>query len=206
MFENFKQHLSWIPQNAASSDLSQASLPKELSAFLTEFGGGSYRQGLYRVHLPAEVENRTAMVVAAFPAFDGRVTCFADDWLGRHFALDASRAILDKAAVVMFEPGTGEALEIPCDLTEFHEQEIIDHEDAALASGFFVEWLRAGNLRPARGQCAGYKQPLFLGGNDTIENLELSDLGVYWSLMAQLLAKIRDLPLGTRIGKVKIKQ
>lgn len=38
---------------------------------------------------------------------------------------------------------------------------------------------------PPFDQCAGYRVPLFLGGDDAVANLEQSDIGVYWSLMGQ---------------------
>ena len=52
-------------------------------------------------------------------------------------------------------------------------------------------------------QCAGYKVPLFLGGEDSIHNLELSDIEVYWSLMAQLRLATIDLAPGTRISEIE---
>ena len=53
-------------------------------------------------------------------------------------------------------------------------------------------------------ECVGYRVPLFLGGQDVVDNLEVSDLGVYWSLCAQLRQGTRDLPTGTSIGSVSV--
>jgi hypothetical protein len=39
-------------------------------------------------------------------------------------------------------------------------------------------------------ECIGYRVPLFLGGSDTVENLEKVDLDVYWHLHGQLIQKI----------------
>lgn len=36
--------------------------------------------------------------------------------------------------VLMLEPGTGEALEIPCTIKSFHDRELIENRDAALAA------------------------------------------------------------------------
>jgi hypothetical protein len=104
----------------------------------------------------------------------------------------------------MLEPGTGEALEIPSSITEFHSLELVQYADAAVAISFFQEWLRFGGAPPAYDQCVGYKRPLYLGGTDDITNLELSDFDVYWTISAQLLAKARGLPVGTRINSVSI--
>ncbi|WP_202385393.1 hypothetical protein [Altericroceibacterium endophyticum] len=40
---------------------------------------------------------------------------------------------------------------------------------------------------------------MFLGGVDDLENLELSDLDVYWHLSAQIIRQARGLPPGTSV-------
>ncbi len=94
----------------------------------------------------------------------------------------------------MFEPGTGEALEIPANIKTFHDVELKENPDAALASSVYAEWRETGGGEPAYDQCVGYKIPLFLNGKDEFENLELSDLEVYWHIMGQLVAKAKGLP------------
>jgi hypothetical protein len=59
-----------------------------------------------------------------------------------------------------------------------------------------------GLLPLSSSQCAGYKVPLFLGGKDSLENLEVIDLEVYWSLSGQLRDGARVLPPGSSIGQV----
>ncbi|MGW6275929.1 hypothetical protein [Kribbella sp. NPDC055071] len=44
--------------------------------------------------------------------------------------------------------------------------------------------------------------PLFLGGQDVTENLEVCDLDVYWSMRGQLRLAVRDLPPGTSVNEV----
>jgi hypothetical protein len=45
----------------------------------------------------------------------------------------------------------------------------------------------------------GYRVPLFLGGSDTLENLEVTDLDVYWTICGQLRLAAAQLPEGTAI-------
>jgi Domain of unknown function (DUF1851) len=52
-------------------------------------------------------------------------------------------------------------------------------------------------------QCVGYQVPLFLGGKDSLENLEITDLDVYWSLSGQLRQGTWVLPPGTAVVQVK---
>ncbi|MGV2288356.1 T6SS immunity protein Tdi1 domain-containing protein [Trinickia sp. YCB016] len=136
---------------------------------------------------------------ATFPAFKGRAHCFALDWLGRVFALDSQRRAGDGLGVVMFEPGSGQALEIPCNLSSFHDEELCEYSDAALADDFYRRWLQAGGARPSFNQCVGYKRPLFLGGGDTLENLELVDIDVYWTISGRLISKLNGVPIGTEV-------
>ncbi|RZU15896.1 hypothetical protein EV645_3436 [Kribbella rubisoli] len=79
----------------------------------------------------------------------------------------------------MLEPGTGEALEIPVPVSAFHDDEVVEYSDEALASNFYAEWMAVHESALRLDQCAGYRVPLFLGGDDLVANLELSDLSVY---------------------------
>jgi hypothetical protein len=143
--------------------------------------------GAYRRLEGDEVEAIADEVAAAFPDFAGRIAIFGADWLGRVFATDSARG----GEVLLLEPGTGEALEIPVDLAEFEASELVDNPDAALAWGFYQAWRDAGGAAPGPGQCIGYRKPLFLGGADTPDNLELADLSVYWFVTAQVIAQLR---------------
>jgi len=160
--------------------------------------------GAYRRLEAGEIEWATALACSAFPEFAARIRCFGVDWLGRLFATDAARVVDGEEHVLLIEPGTGEALEIPVSVREFHEVELVEQADAAVALSFFHQWLANGGQRPDQSQCVGYKVPLFLGGTDDLPNLELTDMDVYWTIAAQVLAKIRKLPLGTPIANVSI--
>src|SRR5438067_13341131 len=81
----------------------------DLRELFRAFGGTSFNGGIYRVLCSEEADKWEALVSQAFPSFNGRTSCFAFDWLGRLFALDPARHSSNKPAVVMFEPGTGQA-------------------------------------------------------------------------------------------------
>jgi hypothetical protein len=143
-------------------------------------------------------------VVSAFPELASGIVCFGFDWLGDIFALDVHRLEEGELGVLMFEPGTGEALNIPCNLQTFHNKGVIELGEAVLALSFFARWRESGGAPPAYEQCIGYKKPLFLGGADEVENLEMSDLDVYWRVMGQLISQVKKLPPGTPINKITI--
>jgi hypothetical protein len=167
------------------------------------FAGCTFESGLYRLHDTRSGPRGEGLIAAAFSEFAERACPFGYDWLGRQFAVDARRGKSGDPLVLMLEPGTGEALEIPFTLADFHEQ-LIDLREPALAAGFFEKWARANPasipLRPT--DCAGYRVPLFLGGKDTVENLEVIDMEVYWSVCGELRQGTRHLPAGTSIGEV----
>lgn len=163
-----------------------------------------YLDGAYRLHRSEDVTRFTEFAIDAFPDFENRITCFGADWLGRQFATDHARLVRGVPQVLMLEPGTGEALEIPVDQACFHGQELVEEPDAAVAHLFFRRWIDAGGARPSYEQCVGYRTPLYLGGTDDLANLEVVDLDVYWTLAAQLLTQVRGLPIGTRIADASI--
>jgi hypothetical protein len=167
------------------------------------FAGCSFEQGLYRVHDGVTGPLALSWVTSYFPQFAGRACPFSQDWLGRQFAVDYGRLEDGEPLVLLFEPGTGEVLEIPFSFTRFHEQ-LDALREPALAASFFAAWTgtRPGVLPLDARHCAGYKVPLFLGGSDSAENLEIVDLDVYWSVSAQLRHGTRVLPPGSSIGQV----
>jgi len=136
-----------------------------------------------------------------FFEFARRANCFGCDWLGRQFALDSRRLNGREPLVLMAEPGTGEVLEIPATFSSFHDKELVEFGEEALARSFFEQWAvdNAQSLPLAASQCVGYRVPLFLGGLDTVDNLELIDLDVYWTLCGQLRHGVRRMKPGATI-------
>ena len=179
---------------------------KGISKFLATHAGSSYEGGLYRLHEVADMHKWTELAAEAFPDFRTRICCFGSDWLGRMFALDSGRKKKGQYLILMLEPGTGHALEIPATFIDFHHEELVEYQNEALAAEFYEDWRISGGAAPALEECIGYKKPLFLSGSDTVKNLELTDMEVYWSITGQLLSKVRNLPDGTKIGDIHISE
>jgi hypothetical protein len=167
-------------------------------------GGRSFARGMYFVHSREEAERANGLVRVAFPEFEGRISCFGRDWLGRQFSTDSQRGTGLDHEVLLFEPGTGEALLIPTAFSSFHDTTLVDFTEAALASGFYDQWLQQGGDAPNREECVGYKQLLFLGGRDEVDNLELSDLEVYWAIAGQMRVQLMGMPEGTRVRGLRV--
>jgi len=158
-----------------------------LTELLGRCGGSTFDNGVYRLHNSDQILKWTKNVETALPAYKGRTVCFAFDWLGRHFALDKGRVENQQMQIFLLEPGAGEAMQIPATFRDFHNAELVECRNDALASDFFAQWLKFGGQAPEHDQCVGYKIPLFLSGSDTIDNLEVSDMDVYWSICGQVL-------------------
>ena len=152
--------------------------------FVTELGGISYGEGLFTSFADTDIEKWTSIAEGAYPGLKGHIKPFGHDWLGRTFVVDLREA--RKGQILMLEIGTGMALEIPCTLELFLDEEIILNSDACLANSFYEGWRSLGNPAPKYGECVGYKIPLFLGGSDDVTNLEISDMEVYWGITSQL--------------------
>ena len=165
------------------------------------YDGQSFGDGLYRLHKTSDFDYWNKMIGRAFPKYEHRIHCFGYDWLGRHFALDQSRLKDGMYEVLMFEPGTGEVLEIPCDFLAFHNEEIVNYHDACLASQFFDEWkVREIPPHSPMKSVLVIKFHSFLGGVDALENMELSDMDAYWEVIINVLEKVKDLPEGTNVS------
>jgi len=175
-----------------------------LASDFSEVVGAEFGNGIYRLHSSSEIKYWTEIVGNTFPQYASRVFCFGCDWMGRQFALDGARSNNGEPLVLMFEPGMNQVLEIPANFFQFHNVELVEFHDAALASDFFQAWIASDRQPPRKHQCVGYIKPIYLGGEDTLDNLEFIDLDVYWAIFVQLLEKIRGLPVGTIIEKVTI--
>jgi hypothetical protein len=190
MFENFCEFFN-IKQPIVKKSTQHTY--KVLDELIGTFGGCSFKKGIYRIHAFDDINTWNENVAQAFPDYNGKIVCFGYDWLGRQFALDRIALENGQDQVLMFEPGTAEVLSIPCSIENFHEEEIPQYHDSCLASDFFEEWILSNPAGLKNNECAGYKIMLFLGGADAIQNLEISDMHVYWSVCSQIIQKLKTL-------------
>lgn len=173
MFSNFFKFINLVDSNNIQS----------VDEFLKVYGGKSFLNGMYRIFKRCDVAKWDEIIRKSYPRYNGKLDIFGFDWLGRIFAVD-----IERDAVLLFEPGTGEVLDIQVSFIDFHNAEIPKSHNACLASSYFNEWYEANNRYTLDyNQCVGYKVPLFLGGVDEIGNLEISDMEVYWEIMMPLM-------------------
>jgi hypothetical protein len=188
------------------------STPKELgklvggratgySEFLRFVACTSLRGGLLRFLIP---DDSLPLSLTSWNSPDG----WSRSWTRyekRLFVFDRKRVISDELMVTMLEPGTGELLEVPANFVQFIEVELIQHDDAALASSFYREWRSSGGQVPKPNQCVGYGIPMFLGGADAVDNLEIIDVDVYVTITGQLFERTLSLLPGQKISEISIR-
>lgn len=177
--------------------------------FAQAYAGAEFGDGAYRVHDALSGSNSMSLVEEYFFWRAGELFPFAFDWLGRQFALDSSKPLKGSFQVVLLEPGSGQILNTPEDFVGFHERELVEFGDEDLAVDFFRAWreqrsLLTGSPRELSwNECVGYKVPMFLGGLDELQNLEVVDVDVYWTLLGQLASSARGIESNTRITGVQ---
>lgn len=175
MFENL---YTFFSINKSKSEL------KSVNEFIEFYQGKSFKNGLFRLHNKNCVEKWNEIVTDAFPQAKRFIECFGYDWLGRQYAVYKGTN-----TVFIFEPGTGYALNTEATLEDFLLNEITNDDGAALCFDFFKKWKKYNSDEIGLADCVGYKIPLFLGGEDEISNLEITDMEIYWGICGQLITK-----------------
>ena len=176
MFDYFLDYFSEKAEVTYSGDM--------YHDFIMQLGGRRFGRGLFNSFSYDNVNKWTQIITEAYPKFKDRFAVFGYDWLGRCFGIDTREKVDEN--ILMFEIGTNNILHIPRSFERFLNVEIPLHSDACLAEPFFHEWMEYSKTEIQYGRCAGYKIPLFLGGEDAVTNLEDSDMEVYWGIMAQV--------------------
>lgn len=169
---------------------------------IRELGGKTFHCGLYRVWNGHQILQATKSMKKVFPELEKRILCFGYDWLGRCFAIDKARKENNKPLILLLEPGAGESMQIPVPIIDFHNEELVNYGNDALAIDFFENWQATNNIVIQPNECVGYKIPLFLGGSDTVDNLEIIDMDIYIHICGQLRNKAMQLPNGATIHKI----
>lgn len=201
MFERFAQAFETDPTRATAMPPLVQFANLGFRELLTQYSGCSFNKGLYRIVNPETVAMANPFLAALAPEHGGRLCAFGYDWSGNIFAVDPHDP---EAHVLMFEPGTANVLSSEMDILTLHNSGFVDRPDDAFGR-VFLDWLAGGAPPLKYMECLGFKIPLFLSGEDTVDNLEVSGIEVYWDISGQLAEKTRNLPPGTRIGKVTLK-
>lgn len=112
----------------------------------------------------------------------------------------------EKTGVVSFvDTLEGKLKPIANSLNAFHERLRKDQEfvDEYFATQRLRE-ARARGLKIGKHEVYSFVHPPVLGGPQTAENLEASDLALHFSLLGQIFQQIQKFPPGTKIEKINL--
>ena len=211
--DTFRRAYAPDPQSSPASGWSSAdtkallgSEPKDFTNFVARFARDSFENGLFRCLLPAGRPslvdwNRPEGWRADWPELP-RLVAWATDWLGRLWCLDLDHQVKGEPSIVRVETGMGAIAEMDKKFSDFIGGELGKYRDDLTSEGYYRDWLASGGAVPRPDQCVGYRVPPFLGGEDDVPNLEISDLMVYVSINGQLGAQTANLEPGTPIDGV----
>lgn len=203
MFDDFKKNVKVETVAVIENEDLISNINNDLKTLFFECGGCSFNNGLYRIHNPNSSLHWAIIIGNYYPKYKGRIIPFAYDWMGRHFTTDVNR----ENCILMFDPATGEDFELNENLLLFHNESLVYERESVLAEQLFNKVINVLSVSKINyNDCIGYKVPLFLGGSDTLNNYELSNMEVYWEIQCQLYLQIKDLPPGTKIDSIKFKR
>ena len=114
--------------------------------------------------------------------------------------------VVEDGSVHFFDVGVGSLRRIAASREDFYIQ--IDTDDNAnewLMMNLTDDCIDAG-LALAPNQCYGFKVPPILGGEYSVENIAPTDLAVHYSFHADICGQAKDLPDGTKVKIVVLKQ
>jgi Domain of unknown function (DUF1851) len=166
-----------------------------------------YLNGLYTIVNRAEGGTLTKLTESVFPAVVDKITVFAVDWMGRLFATDKSEPDSSGAATITcFDFAEPSSFSTDANFDDFHNSTAIDMMSELFNLEQFEQWT-SEHQPPTDGvSCVGYKTPLFLGGEDDQENMEMTDRSVYLHMLSELWSSVKDLPEGSRIKQIEFEE
>jgi hypothetical protein len=195
VFSAFSQNFEITSSGSKAERLTLLEFPEWIlqapgfQLFMSDYAGMTFNQGLYRVHNGATAAKWTDIILSAYPQKRGRVGLFAYDWQGNQYALDQDRMRDGEPLILMFAISIGRVLQVEASFVDFHDCEIIDNDDILLRS-MFEEWSNHSHKEISPLECVGFIHPLFLGGDESLSNMEVIDMEVNWEISTQILSQI----------------
>ena len=112
--------------------------------------------------------------------------------------------VLDKGKVQMLDLGAGTLKTVAASRDQFYEQ--IGEEEIAESCLLIslTDKCVADGMVPRKKECYSFKIIPALGGQFEVDNVEVTDISVHYSISGQLHEQIKDLPAGTKVGKIQV--
>lgn len=168
--------------------------------FVIAFGGMQFGKGMFTVLDKSDAFLWERRMAVAFPERKGTFRLFGHDWMGRCFGVPASSE--DK--IIIFDPGVFEVYEVDLVFRDFINKAIPLTSNDCLASDAFIKWFEYADIDLPADHCVGYKQPLFLGGEDALDNFEIIKMDRYWYMISKAGKKLNGEDEGQNEGETQV--
>lgn len=159
--------------------------PSLLNEVFLNVGGKIYNNGLFEIYSKQKSNIFTPIIEEEFTNAKSRIVSFSRDWMNRQLCVTN----YEPYHVLIFDLNFKEILHVDVDLKKFFEKEIIEHTNDVFFAEYYKEFIEEKGCLDC-GKCAGYKVPPVLGGDDSIENMEIVDCEVDAELIKQIFEKI----------------
>src|SRR5579871_6573297 len=98
---------------------------QDFVSLIIECGGINIDNGLYRVHVYTSVIRWADTLNKHYPNFGGAILPFGFDWLGRQYCITRGK----DNVILMLDPSTIESYSIASNLTDFHNNDLVNEKD-----------------------------------------------------------------------------
>ena len=174
-----------------------------VSSLLKMYEGSTFNEGMFKIHTLGSSFFWTEIVTTFFNQYKNSCYCFGFDWMGRQFAYHDKDG---KTKILMFDCSTAEVFEIEQTIDVFFDEDLVDYINETLDTETFYAFKELNKIKNLSFKnCISYITPLFLGGEDNLQNLEVIDMEVNWEVNYQVYCKIKDLPDQTLIKSISLK-
>ena len=174
-----------------------------LHAIFKKIGGYSYEGGIFRMHTFGSSATWSNKLKEYFPEFGLNFYCFGYDWMGCMYAYSLD----EEPTIYIFDPADMDTREAEATIEDFFNIDLVEYRNETLMLGKLKSVRKKWNVGAIDfDKCLGYKESLFLGGQDTDANFDIWDLEVYWELQHKIFFKIKDLPEGAEIGDINFEE
>lgn len=148
--------------------------------FLTQFGGRSFGNGLFRVFRPEDVPEWTQIVFEAFPWVTVDFKLIGYDWSGCVFAVYDRKD--GKQIILSFDLGLDEVGVLEMEMEGFLNSAIPRNANGSLNESHYRKWLRKTKQPVKYTDAVSVKTPVDYGGKFDVDNMEICDMEVYWAV------------------------
>jgi Domain of unknown function (DUF1851) len=112
----------------------------------------------------------------------------------------------DDGRIFWLKTGWGQLTEVAVNGEEFKKLMVQPNNAAEWFMPNLVGDLLSSGKRLGPGQCFSYQVPPVLGGEIGPQNFQPTSLSVHFSILGQIHEQVKDLPEGTPIGEIKIRE